>query len=478
MDDKTDIAVSQKKGMVLADSYRIEHKIAEGGFGFLYVAEHLRLEGHKVAVKILKESVMDRPEILARFEREAKVSSNLSHPHIVQVTDWGRLPDGKPFLVMELLRGESLDRRIDRGPVSVAQALRLLSQLGSALAMAHDQGVVHRDLKPSNIFLVNTGRREELFAKVLDFGISKIMTDRTLQQNESAVLGSPGHMAPEQALGHNHQVGPRSDQFSLGIIAYELFTGRSPFASDTMEALLYNIVHQDPQPLGQQDPDLPAHVIDAVERALAKDPDHRHPSIRAFIKALHGTQDSESPTLNAELANQETFIKNQQDPKRPRTKIWLALGGAILMLLIATGVYLLPADAQNPAKIPTPATPPVHPRPPKLEKPPALQPLVVNNRPPSPAKDRNALPSLPDHPQAQEKLQLAEDSFNSKRYAETLRRAAQSIASQDSARARYLIAVCYCAQQDLSNARASLFKLSAGKKKAAIEHCRKLGLDL
>jgi len=212
-------------GSVIAGTYTIEALIGRGGMGAVFVASHNRLPGKKVAIKVL-HAELGGDEILARFKREAQIASLLSHPNIVHIEDYNVTSDGMPYLVLEYLQGESLAQRLRAGPLTVEQMSSIIRQVGSALAAAHAKGIVHRDLKPQNIFLVPSeidGQTREI-AKVLDFGISKMRDSQTVKTQDSALLGTPQYMAPEQATGQHDKVDERTDIFALGAIVYEMLS--------------------------------------------------------------------------------------------------------------------------------------------------------------------------------------------------------------------------------------------------------------
>jgi serine/threonine-protein kinase len=280
-------------GAVLRDTYELTSLLGKGGMGAVFLARHRRLPGRQVAVKVLQSSASLHPELYARFRREAEIASQLGHPNIVEVLDFDTLPDGTPFLVMEYLRGESLEQRLSRGPLPVDEALSITRQICSALQAAHRAGVVHRDLKPANVFLVPTdsggGVGERV--KLLDFGISKMLDSQTLQTQDAVLIGTPQYMAPEQALGRNSEVDARTDIFALGCIVYELLSGRPPFAGEggSIVQVVFRIVHTQPEPLVSLRSDVPARVLTAVEQALAKSPRDRHPDVGSFIAELTGS---------------------------------------------------------------------------------------------------------------------------------------------------------------------------------------------
>jgi serine/threonine-protein kinase len=272
-------------GTVLEGAYRITRLIGEGGMGAVYEAVQLRL-AKRVAVKLMARHLAADQKALARFHREAEITSRLGHPHLVAVVDYGQAESGEPYLVMEYLEGEDLDHRLRRvGRMPIDAVVRVVRQVASALSAAHTQGIVHRDLKPGNIFLVQIPGEPD-FVKVLDFGISKMMAARTRLTNASAAVGTPIYMSPEQATGLVEEVDHHVDQWALACIAWEMLLGHPPFVADDVTALLYQIIKMDPHPLTPRVPGLPPGVELELRQALAKRPADRFPSIREFSHAF------------------------------------------------------------------------------------------------------------------------------------------------------------------------------------------------
>ncbi len=272
-------------GAVVGDRYRVVSRLARGGMGRIYAAEHLTL-GTRVAIKTLRvdQASLDSVE---RFRREARAAARLRSPHIAQVHDFGELPDGSLYLVMEMLVGEDLGRRLSRERrIAPRAAISILRQIASALDAAHAQGFVHRDLKPENVFLVADVVYEEL-VKVLDFGIAKRVLASTGTLTEAgAVIGTPGFMPPEQALaGLGARVTPASDVYSLGAMALEMLTGELPYAGsraiDVLKAM-HEGAPRLPSQLGFEVPGLDA----VFARALAREPDARYASASELVAAL------------------------------------------------------------------------------------------------------------------------------------------------------------------------------------------------
>jgi serine/threonine-protein kinase len=274
-------------GRVLEGRYRVESPLGGGGFGAVYLATHLRLQ-RAVAVKVLHPEHVRNPELRKRFEREAKSLAALQHPNVVTILDYG-VDDDLPFLAMELLEGEPLAVAIGRG-LSYERAIAIAIDVANALAYAHAQGIVHRDLKPANIFLQRIPDGGEL-VRVLDFGLAKFVhtrDDNTLTQGGS-LMGTPAYMAPEQAMGE--RVDARADVYTLGLVLYEMVTGREPYTGDAVEL----IRHQLETPLPAIAPAFPgaswAPALDAVlARATAKPRGERYLDGAAFREALYALE--------------------------------------------------------------------------------------------------------------------------------------------------------------------------------------------
>ncbi|MDQ3364590.1 MAG: serine/threonine protein kinase, partial [Myxococcota bacterium] len=276
-------------GSVIAGTYTLEALIGRGGMGSVFLATHNRLPGKRVAIKLLHIELHD-DDVIARFRREALIASDLDHPNIVRVDDYNVTADGTPYLILEYLQGESLAQRIQRGPIALDHAMAIIRQVGSAVAAAHRAGIVHRDLKPQNIFLVGSeidGRPVEV-AKVLDFGISKIRGSQTVKTQDNALLGTPQYMAPEQATGQHTAVDERTDVFALGAIVYEMLCGHPAFSGESIPEVVFKVVYEQPAPLELRAPGVPADVVRAVSRAMAKPSDDRFASVSTFVEALTG----------------------------------------------------------------------------------------------------------------------------------------------------------------------------------------------
>jgi eukaryotic-like serine/threonine-protein kinase len=250
--------------------------LATGGMGEVWVARDLLLD-RLVAVKVLGGALAGDGRAAERLRREARAAARLDHPSIARVLDLGE-QDGRPYLVMELLEGESLAGRIDRGgPMAPAEAARVVAAVADALQAAHRAGVVHRDVKPGNVFLTAEGE-----VKVLDFGIASAAGEAALTTGD--LLGTAAYLAPERALGR--PATPAADVYSLGVVLYELLAGRRPFEGGSDIELAMAHLHAHPAPLGLAAPSAPPFLVAACEQAMAKDPAARPHSAAAFARLL------------------------------------------------------------------------------------------------------------------------------------------------------------------------------------------------
>ena len=271
-------------GTLLDGKYRIDAFINAGGMGSLYRALHVMLD-KTVAVKVIRNELVTSDEVVARFQREARAASNLEHPNIVSVYDLGQTPDGTLYIAMEFIDGPSLKEVIRRdGPLTPRDTIDILRQVAGALSTAHRKQIVHRDLKSDNLMLeTEDGRR---VVKLVDFGIAKTFDDSTQLTAAGYMLGTPNYMSPEQAAGK--PVDHRTDLYSLGVILYEMLTGKVPFGDTALTSLLVKLATEVPPPPSARRPD--GHVppaLDAVAmRCLEKEPERRFQSADEFAIAL------------------------------------------------------------------------------------------------------------------------------------------------------------------------------------------------
>ena len=285
MSNKGITAPDANLGRRLIDQYVLVDKIGEGGMGAVYLADQPTV-GRRAVVKLLHPTLSRDPQVAARFNLEARAAAALNHPHIVTVYNYGALPDGVLYLAMEHLDGRDLERAIEEsGRLSPVRAVHVARQICEALAEAHARGVVHRDLKPSNVMLVTRGRDDE-FVKVLDFGIAKVRG--VALTSSGMVFGTAEYMSPEQLRGR--ALDGRSDLYALGVVLFEMLTGRLPFACETPEAFMAAHLETLPPAVGEVAPDveLPPGLEALTARLLAKDPAARPATAEELVGAARG----------------------------------------------------------------------------------------------------------------------------------------------------------------------------------------------
>jgi serine/threonine-protein kinase len=267
-------------GRVVGGRYRIQARVAEGGMASIYKARQEQLE-RTVAVKVLSRMLSEDPIHKERFLREARAANRIHHENVIDVTDFGETEDGLVYLVMEYLEGESLADVVTRGPVTLSRATEVLHPVCLGLQRAHELGILHRDIKPENIYLERRHDGGEN-VKLLDFGLAQLLGDKRLT-TAGQVFGTPEYLSPEQAMGT--EVTPRADLYALGVVFYEMLTGRLPFTGSTAR-LIYQHLHELPKPPSQVRPELPAEVDELVLKLLRKEPAERFGSAREFDEAL------------------------------------------------------------------------------------------------------------------------------------------------------------------------------------------------
>ncbi|HET6281520.1 MAG TPA: serine/threonine-protein kinase [Polyangia bacterium] len=442
MDSEGQPAPTLQPGSLVNNLYRLVRLIGVGGMGEVWEARHERTKG-RVALKVLLSEIGRHIPLLLRFQREAEITSGLNHPNIVRVSDFDKLPDGRPFLVMEFLEGYDLSAVArSRTPMPLAQVVEVIEQTAMGLQAAHDQGVIHRDLKPANIFLVPLPGSARFVVKILDFGISKARDGvGTLTQTHS-VMGTPNYMAPEQATDGAASVDARADQFSLAAIAFELLTGSMVFIGDNVMQVLFRVVNDAPPSLASLGINTSEAVEAVMARGLEKAPGRRFSSVIELSLALKraaametaaappqaGASESTAPTMVLPPA-QLTWVLPAQSPpttlrassgqiavaptddaERPgrarpsRNLVGAVIGGATLIAVI--GVVALfrgttvrprpPAAVEIPVSA-TATSPPPPPLPPAPEIPPTPAP------PSAPPEDVKASPATADKRKAKPK---------------------------------------------------------------------------
>lgn len=285
-------------GEIVQERYRVDRFLGKGGMAQVYEACHLAT-GRKVAIKIVQPRMATDPAVaLERFRREAQLLSRITHPNVVAIEDFGSLPDGALFMVMELLQGRSLQQELDEREVTLAEAIDIALEVCEAVQAAHESGIAHRDIKPANVFLEtlrSTGARP---IKVLDFGISKIVEEGTTTDLTKAgtIFGTPEYMSPQQA--HGHPADLSSDIYSIGILLYRMLLGTVPFTGESyLQVLVKHLTEHPPWPADEAARrKLPAPTRDVLFRALEKNPDDRYESVAAFAAAIRSLRHRPSST--------------------------------------------------------------------------------------------------------------------------------------------------------------------------------------
>ncbi len=343
-------------GQTIAGRFRITGRLGSGGMGTVYRAEQSGLD-RPVALKVLKRELISDRDTVARFSREAKAMSMLVHPNTVRVFDFGEDAAGHLYLAREMLEGELLTAWIEReGAPPLAEGVQVAREILRSVAVAHSKGIIHRDLKPDNIFLARIEGHARPVVKVLDFGIAKVFRDDRkideLETQAGTVFGTPRYMSPEQAQGKT--LDHRSDLYSVGVLLYQLITGRPPFQDDDAVVVMATHIREEPEALRKAAPDrpVPRSLEKIVTRALAKEPEHRFESADVFEAKLRACQPE---VEEAERLGRASSLSSLRLP--------LAIGGGILALAVAAAVVIVAtgepsgADASVRTTLPA-ATPP------------------------------------------------------------------------------------------------------------------------
>ncbi|MCB1271650.1 MAG: Stk1 family PASTA domain-containing Ser/Thr kinase [Microthrixaceae bacterium] len=335
---------------VLGDRYELHRRLARGGMAQVYLARDSSLD-RPVAIKELVPEFATDPSFVERFRREAQAAANLAHPNIVGVYDWGT-QDGTYYIVMEYIDGPSLSQVIRRdGPLHPRRAAELTSEVAGALGFAHSRGVVHRDVKPGNVLLTGSGQ-----SKVTDFGIARALSSAEDDLTQAgSVMGTATYFSPEQAQGL--PVDPRSDLYSLGVVLYEMLTGRAPFTGDTPLAIAYKHVQDQPAPPSSIITDLPAGIEAIVMKLLSKRPDDRYASAEELRVDLRRFLSGERTNAEAQLlgaaaagaataATAATMVQPsvagepELEPEEHRSRTsWFLAAMVVLLALLAGGLF-------------------------------------------------------------------------------------------------------------------------------------------
>jgi serine/threonine protein kinase/DNA-binding beta-propeller fold protein YncE len=326
--DDPELAVGQTVG-----HYEILSTLGKGGMGKVYLARDTRL-GRKVALKFLPGGLIGDDERLRRFEQEARAASALNHPNILTVHEVGEV-DGRRFMVTEFIDGETLRRRIETGPLTVGETLRIVEQMASALAAAHSEGIVHRDIKPENIML-----RPDGIVKVLDFGLAKLSEQKTgapedlrramVETSTGMVMGTVTYMSPEQTRGLS--VDARTDIWSLGAVLYEMLSGRAPFEGPTTSDVIVSVLEREPPSLTKLSPPVPEALEWIVTKALTKEREDRYQTAREILTDLRRVKErlDVAAKIRSEASPSERSESGESKPPEPQVWIGSLLGGSII----------------------------------------------------------------------------------------------------------------------------------------------------
>ena len=306
--------------------FKILEHLGGGAMGIVYKAQDLKLE-RPVALKFLPPDLTRDPKAKERFIHEAKAASALQHNNICTVHDIDQTEDGRMFIVMDLYEGETLKKKIERELLKIDDAVDIAIQVAQGLAKAHEHGIVHRDIKPANIMVTNDG-----VAKIVDFGLAKL-TGRTLLTKTGTTLGTAAYMSPEQA--RSEEVDKRTDIWSLGVVLYEMLTGKRPFESEYQQALVYSILNEDPKPIRELRPEVPEGLEKIVRRAMAKRLDDRYQSAEEFFSDLS------SYRTGTDLSRETRRISS-----RKRKRIYTILGAAIVVIA-GLSVLIFPGRSET-----------------------------------------------------------------------------------------------------------------------------------
>jgi len=342
--------------------YRLLEKLGEGGMGAVYLAEDTQL-GRRVALKFIGEALLKEKDSRSRFLREAQAAAAIDHPNVATIYEVGT-SEGHPFIAMAHVRGQSLEDRIAEGPLEIRDALNIGCQLADGLEAAHRQGIVHRDLKPANVILEEGGR-----IRIIDFGLAQLAAVSRLTQ-ASTPIGTANYISPEQMIGE--VVDQRADIWSLGVILYELVTGRKPFQAEHREAVYYVIAHVGPEPMRRWRADIPEELERIVFKCLEKRPAHRYADGAALKAELAALLIGPPDVSRASSTFEPAVINSPSEPQvsgapalersdtllsRPsqflgRAGSWV-LGGAVTVLLVVAGmVWWLREDQKGPVQPP------------------------------------------------------------------------------------------------------------------------------
>jgi hypothetical protein len=406
-------------GRVLEGRYLIEKVLGEGGMGVVYRAKHTML-GKSLAVKVLRAEVSKDSEIVQRFRQEAQSATEIGNEHIIDISDFGTMPDGATYFVMEYLDGIAITKALEiERPISAARTVRIAKQICTALGAAHSANIVHRDLKPDNIYLVKRSNDTD-FVKVLDFGIAKVGGATSKLTRAGAVFGTPHYMSPEQCAGT--EVDQRTDIYALGIILYEMVTGRVPFDADNLMGILTKHLYEKPLAPRELLPtsEIPPALESVIMKALEKNREQRYQTMQEMREDLERIEQGLVPTAVTDASERAAagalapapFANTQRSPagavapaedppQKSSSKLPLLLGGALLLVLVGGGVAAVAfrGNGDPPPSAAQPTPPPVVPPPvvpvPTAPPQPTPDPVAAQPAQPAPGPVRVTITSEP-----------------------------------------------------------------------------------
>jgi len=328
-----------KTGNVLNGRYLIEEQLGSGGMGSVYAARHVKL-GTRLAIKVLLPELLSDADAVVRFAREARAAAKIADENVVRILDVGQLDSGVPYMVMEFLEGQDVAAYLkEHGRLSIEHAIDVMLQSCAALAAAHAMHIIHRDIKPSNLFFVPRTAGRPL-VKMLDFGVSKIVSTGNHMASQvtkaGSILGSPGYIPPEQWFSSNN-ADKRSDIWSLGILFYELLTGRVPFEAPSLPVLSTKIAYEPAIPPRQLRNEIPVDLDKVVLRCLEKSPDNRFQDVAAMVIALSSCQ-RRYQSLNGSADRPTDAGVPTIDRRRSSLPLSIRAAGAALALLVIVGL--------------------------------------------------------------------------------------------------------------------------------------------